>query len=80
MSNRKTNRKSTRTTARSNKVSAVGSTGSSTSSVTFVSPRGKAYTVDNVASFARRFNLDRSALSKVARGERQSHKSWTVQG
>jgi hypothetical protein len=46
--------------------------------ITLISPRGKAYPVSNLSQFARRFNLDRSALSKVARGERSSHKNWIV--
>lgn len=74
MANRKTNRKSTRT---SNRVNVAGT---SVNTVTFVSPRGKTYEVDNIARFANRFGLDRSALSKVARGERAQHKNWTVQG
>jgi hypothetical protein len=75
MSN-KTNRKSTRTATRSNRVNAASA---STASVSFVSPRGKVYQVENVSAFAKRFNLDRSALSKVARGERVQHKNWRVQ-
>ena len=45
---------------------------------TFVSPRGKRYTTDNLAAFARRFNLDGSSLTKLIRGTRQQFKGWTV--
>ncbi len=41
------------------------------------SPSHKRYVVDNLSAFARRFGLDRSAISRVARGQRKMHKNWT---
>ncbi len=44
----------------------------------FISPSGKKYVVENLSAFARRFNLDRSAISRVANGIRKMHKNWTA--
>ncbi len=45
----------------------------------FVSPKGTVFTTTNLAAFSRRFNLDRSGLSRVASGQRSNHKNWTLQ-
>lgn len=47
-------------------------------SYAFISPSGKSYAVENLSAFARRFNLDRSACSRVAHGIRNSHKGWSA--
>lgn len=47
-------------------------------SYSIVSPKGKLFTFSNVAKFSARFNLDRSAVSRVAQGIRGSHKGWTT--
>ena len=52
-----------------------------TNTYSIVSPKGKVYAgISNLTAFARRFNLDASALGKVARGQRTQHKNWRVQG
>ncbi len=38
----------------------------------------KSYPVTTIASFARRFKCDASALGRVIRGERSSHKNWVL--
>jgi len=43
-----------------------------------MSPRGKTYQVDNISQFARKFNLDRSSVSRVLSGNRYSHKKWVL--
>jgi len=49
----------------------------SSKSYVIFSPSHKRYVVDNLSAFARRFGLDRSAVSRVARGQRKMHKNWT---
>ncbi len=43
-----------------------------------MSPRGRTYQVDNISQFAFKHNLDASAVSRVLRGERNSHKKWVL--
>lgn len=43
---------------------------------TLIDPEGKIYQIKNLAKFARENNLDQGALSKVALGQRPSHKGW----
>jgi hypothetical protein len=45
---------------------------------TVLSPKGKEYAVTNISAFARRFNLDRSGMSRVISGQRTNHKNWTL--
>lgn len=47
-------------------------------SYSIVSPSGKIHTFSNVARFSSKYNLDRSAVSRVAQGIRGSHKGWTT--
>lgn len=44
----------------------------------FISPRGKKYTTNNLAKFARRFGLTRTGLSKIVHGHQTHHKNWRV--
>lgn len=47
---------------------------------TVASPRGKTYQVSNITAFARKHKLDRSSLSRLVNGIRQTHKNWTLVG
>ena len=42
-----------------------------------VSPEGVIHTTDNLTEFSKQQNLDKSSLTKVARGHRPKHKGWT---
>ncbi len=42
------------------------------------SPKGREYTVENISAFARKHKLDRSSLSRLVNGIRDTHKNWTL--
>lgn len=44
----------------------------------FVSPSGEVVQVHNLSKFCRENNLDNGAMTKVASGERKSHKKWML--
>lgn len=67
------NTKSTKTNRRN-----TSSTASDVRVHTMISPKGTEYRVTNLSAFARRFNLDRTACSRLSNGIRQSHKNWTA--
>ena len=45
---------------------------------TLKSPRGKTYEVGNITAFAAKHKLDRSCVSRVISGQRDSHKKWVL--
>jgi len=49
-------------------------------SYTFLSPSGEEVTTSNMEKLAKKFNLDRSSLSRVQTGRARSHKGWTCPG
>lgn len=42
------------------------------------SPSGEVFIITNARAFARKHGLDHACLGKVIRGERSSHKGWTL--
>ena len=71
--------KSTKSVARNttNKCAAVASE-TQTQNYTLTSPKGKQYAVSDLNKFAAKHELDASALRRVARGQRLSHREWTA--
>ena len=43
-----------------------------------LSPEGIKYNIENLCKFARKHNLDQSALCKILQGKRKTHKGWRL--
>jgi Mor family transcriptional regulator len=41
-----------------------------------ISPNGNQYESNNQSEFARKYNLDSSAISKCLKGQHKQHKGW----